>query len=88
MALLVRQLECLHCSNNRNFVVHTETAQRLVSQVEVRDLPRKAYLTCARCGSTSLINGWTDGNLYAAQGVAPRRRRKRQVAADAADYSQ
>jgi hypothetical protein len=31
MALLIRQLECLQCSHNRNFVVHTETAQHLIS---------------------------------------------------------
>jgi hypothetical protein len=82
MALLIRQLECLQCSHNRNFVVHSETAQRLVSQAELRDLPRNMHLTCPRCGSASLISVWSDGIPYAAQGMVPRRRRARRVAAD------
>ncbi len=80
MAHLIRQLECLHCSHNRSFVVHTETAQCLLTQAELRDLPRGAHLTCARCGSASLISVWSDGNPYAARGVVPRHRHKRLVA--------
>jgi transcription elongation factor Elf1 len=80
MAQLIRQLECLHCSHNRYFVVHTETAQRLLTQAELRDLPRDAHLTCARCGSASLISAWSDGNPYAARDIVPRRRRKQQAA--------
>ncbi len=82
MASLIRQLECLHCSHNRHFVVHTETAQRLLTQAELRDLPRDARLTCARCGSASLISVWSDETPYATPGIVPRRRRRRQVAAD------
>jgi hypothetical protein len=83
MALLTQQLECLHCSHNRNFTYHTETAQRLVNQAELRELPRHAHLTCPRCGSTSLIRVWSDGIPYAAQGLVPRRRRARRPAANA-----
>lgn len=82
MALPIQQLECLHCSNNRHFVVHIDTAQRLVGQAEVRGLPREAHLTCARCGGTSLIRAWADGHPYAAQGLIPRRRRVRRMAAE------
>jgi hypothetical protein len=82
MASLIRQLECLHCSQNRHFVVHTETAQRVLTQAELRDLPRGARLTCARCGSSSLISVWSDGSPYAAPSSVPRRRRRRQVAAN------
>ena len=76
MAHLIRQLECLHCSHNRSFVVHTETAQRLLTQAELRDLPRDAHLSCARCGSASLISVWSEGTPYAAQGPVSRRRKR------------
>jgi hypothetical protein len=82
MASLIRQLECLHCSHNRHFVVHTETTQRLLNQAELRDVPRGAHLTCARCGCASLISVWSDGAPFAASCKVPRRRRRRQVAAD------
>jgi len=76
MTLVIQQLECLNCAHNRNFVVHTETTQRLVSQAELRGLPRDAHLTCPRCGGVSLIAGWSDGIPYAAQGMIPRRTRR------------
>jgi hypothetical protein len=82
MAQLIRQLECLHCSHSRHFVVHTESFQRLVAQAELCDLPRDVHLTCARCGSASLIRVWSEGTPYAARGRVPRRRSKRQVPAD------
>jgi hypothetical protein len=36
---------------------------------------KRALLTCARCGSRSLIHGWTDTAPYAPPGTTPRRRR-------------
>jgi hypothetical protein len=75
MAIYTRQLECLNCSQTRSFVHHTETAQRLISQTEALALPRKAVLTCGRCGSASVLSGWGDGLPYATRGRLPRRRR-------------
>jgi hypothetical protein len=80
MAPLIRQLERPHCSHNRSFVVHTEIAQRLLTQADLCDLPRSAQLTCARCGRASLISVWSEGTPYAIQGLVPRRRRKRLLA--------
>ena len=81
MAPEIRQLECLHCSHNRSFMVHTGTAQRLLTQADLRDLPRGVHLTCGRCGSASHISVWSEGTPYATPGIVPRRGRRRQVAA-------
>jgi hypothetical protein len=43
-----------------------------------------AVLTCARCGSRSLIHGWTDTAPYAPPGTTPRRRRRPQAPAEPA----
>jgi hypothetical protein len=37
---------------------------------------KRAVLTCARCGSRSLVHGWTDAAPYAAPGSTPGRRRR------------
>jgi hypothetical protein len=54
--MIIRQVECLHCSNSRSFVMHNEATQRLVSQADLHVWPAGARFTCARCGSASLIN--------------------------------
>jgi hypothetical protein len=77
MTIYIRQIECLNCSNYRGFVHHTEAGQRLISQEEVRDLYRRAVLTCGRCGSASLILGWTDPVPYLPPDTVLRRRRRR-----------
>jgi hypothetical protein len=74
MATFVRQLECLNCSQNRSFVLHREAGQRLISQAEAQGLGRGAVLTCARCGGTSLVSGWTDTAHYATHGIVRRHR--------------
>ena len=77
MASYVKHVECLQCSNSRSFVHHTETSQRLISQVEARRLHRRAVLSCSRCASTSLILAWTDALPDGPAGVTPRRRTRR-----------
>jgi hypothetical protein len=80
----VKQIECLSCSNSRNFVHHTETTNTLISQAEAIGLPRGSMLSCGRCGSTSLVRGWGDATPYATKGYVGRRRRRRSSAALAA----
>ncbi len=75
MASYVEQLECLQCSQSRSFVLHSDRGQRTLGQAEAAKLARSALLTCARCGSSSLIRGWTDAVPYAAVGRTPRHRR-------------
>ncbi|MDB5058389.1 MAG: hypothetical protein JWO59_1861 [Chloroflexi bacterium] len=72
MANYVQQVECLQCFNYRSFVHHTEASQRRISQGEVRRLDRKAVITCDRCGTASLILGWSDAVLFASAGLARR----------------
>ena len=77
MAAYVRQLECLPCSQNRSFVLHTEAGPRLLSQADLQGLDRSVVLTCARCGGTSLLSSWTDAAPYATWGSVRRRRARR-----------
>ena len=81
MAGYTRQLECLSCSNNRSFLWHSETGQQVLSQAETVALPRGSYLTCGRCGSTSLLAVWGDAIPYATTGYVGRRRRRKSKAA-------
>lgn len=74
MGAYAEQLECLNCSQSRNFILHGDRQQRTIGQVEAAALGRGAVLTCARCGGGSLIRGWTDTVPYAAG--RPRRRRR------------
>lgn len=84
MVMYARQVECLSCSNSRNFVHHDETSSRLISQAEVAALPKDAMLSCGRCGSFSLISCWGDAVPYATTGYVGRRRRRKNAAAQAA----
>jgi hypothetical protein len=77
MAGYTRLLECLSCSNNRSFVRHGETEQQMLSQAEAAALPRGTFITCGRCGSSSLITVWGDAIPYATTGYVGRRRRRR-----------
>jgi hypothetical protein len=52
-----------------------------VSQAEALALPPRSVLSCARCGSTSLIRVWGDAIPYATKGYVGRKRRRRTVAA-------
>ena len=61
MGMYTRQLECLNCSHTRNFLHHTETSTRLLSQAEAIKLPRNAILTCGRCCSSCVFLSWGDG---------------------------
>jgi len=74
MAAYVEQLECLQCSQSRSFILHGEREQRILAQAEAARVAGRAALTCARCGSGSLIHSWTDAMPYAVAGTAPRRR--------------
>jgi hypothetical protein len=74
MGAYVEQLECLNCSQSRSFVLHGDRERRLVGQIEAARMARRAVLTCARCGSSSLIRGWTDALPYATSGRTRRRR--------------
>ena len=85
MPAYVRQLECLSCSNSRNFVHHTEAGQTILSQVEAGALPKTAVVTCGRCGSTSLVRCWGDATPYATTGYVGRRRRRRSAATAGAE---
>jgi len=66
MSSMTRQLECLSCSNTRTFVHHTTAGEHRVDQATVTALPRRAVLTCGRCGSVSLVAGWGDSFPYRA----------------------
>lgn len=87
MPAYVRQLECLSCSNSRNFVHHTEAGQTILSQVEAGALPKTAVVTCGRCGSSSLVRCWGDATPYATTGYVGRRRRRRSSTAVASTES-
>ncbi|HEY8282896.1 MAG TPA: hypothetical protein VIJ28_00780 [Chloroflexota bacterium] len=80
MVMYTRQVECLNCSNSRNFVHHSEASQRQISQADVGALPKEAVLSCGRCGSFSLIACWGDAVPYATTGYVARRRRRRKNA--------
>jgi hypothetical protein len=71
----IEQLECLNCSQSRAFVLHGDREQRLLGQAEAASLAKQQLLTCARCGSSSLIRSWTDAVSYATTAMIPRRRR-------------
>jgi hypothetical protein len=88
MAIYVQQIECLHCSNCRSFIQHTDGGQRRISQEDARLLGRRATLSCGRCGSTSLILGWTDYFAHLPTNPAPRRRRRRGAMAAATPVAQ
>jgi hypothetical protein len=70
------QLECLHCSQSRSFVLHGDGEQRLLDQVEAASVVKRTVLSCARCGSRSLIHVWNEAAPYAAPGTTPRRGRR------------
>ena len=76
MASYVAQLECLHCSQSRAFVLHGERDQRILGQAEAARITRRGVLACGRCGSSSLIRSWTDAVPYATAGRTPRRPRR------------
>ena len=78
-----RQLECVQCSNQRSFVIYSETSQTVVGQTEAAELPRGTRMACGRCGCTSLISCWTDAVPYATTGYVGRRRRRRGAIANA-----
>jgi hypothetical protein len=81
------QLECLHCSQSRNFVLHGDREQRILGQTEAAGLTketRRERLTCARCGSSSLVRCWADAMPYATT-ARPRRRRKNILPSQAPD---
>lgn len=69
-------IECLSCSNSRSFLHHADRVSRPLSQQEAFDLPRRAVLTCGRCGSRSLLRLWGDAVPYATTGYVGRRRRR------------
>jgi hypothetical protein len=74
MSSLIRQLECLNCSNKRNFMQHTAAGEHGITQAEAAALPGRAILTCGRCGSPSLVMGWDDAFPYRApETIFPRR---------------
>jgi hypothetical protein len=76
MSRLIRQLECLNCSNKRNFVHHTAAGEHGITSAEAAVLPGHDVLTCGRCGSASLVMGWDDPFPYRAQEtIFPRRHR-------------
>lgn len=76
MSSVIRQLECLSCSNHRSFVHHTAAGEHTITQATASALPRRAVLTCGRCGSVSLVAGWGDGFPYRApETIVPRSRR-------------
>jgi hypothetical protein len=76
MSRLIRQLECLNCSNKRNFVHHTATGKYGITSAEATVLPARVVLTCGRCGSPSLVMGWDDPFPYRApETIFPRRHR-------------
>ncbi len=78
MSRLIRQLECLNCSNKRNFVHHTKAGEHGITSAEATALPARVVLTCGRCGSTSLVMGWDDPFPYRApETIFPRRYRSR-----------
>jgi hypothetical protein len=75
MAAYVQQLECLNCSQSRSFVLHGDRDQRTIGQDDAIRQARAAVLTCARCGSSSLIRSWGDAVPYALAGRTRRRKR-------------
>ena len=85
MGAYIEQLECLNCSQSRSFVLHGDREQRVLGQAEAAREAKQGgrALTCARCGSGSLIRGWTDAMPFASSGKPRRRRRTAaQVGAD------
>ena len=78
MSGYTEQLECLHCSQSRSFVLHGDREQRILGQTEAARMARqtrRGVLTCARCGSSSLVRCWADAMPYATTGMSRRRRR-------------
>jgi len=76
MSRYIEQLECLHCSHSRSFLLHGDREQRILGQTEAARIARqtrRGVLTCARCGSSSLLRCWADAAPYATMG-RPRRR--------------
>jgi hypothetical protein len=84
MGAYTLQLECLSCSNRRNFLVHSEAGAQLLTQAELNSLSKHTVVTCGRCGSGSLIRSWADAIPDATTPYIPRRRRRRSKAAIAA----
>jgi hypothetical protein len=79
-----KQIECLNCSQSQCFVLYGDREQRILDQAAAARVGKRAVLACARCGSRSLIHGWTDTAPYAAPGTTPRRRRRQQAPAERA----
>ncbi|HWE60546.1 MAG TPA: hypothetical protein VHB98_02435 [Chloroflexota bacterium] len=77
MAAYVEQLECLHCSQSRTFVLQGERERRILGQAEAARVAEQVLLTCGRCGSSSLIRSRADALPDATASMAPRRRRRR-----------
>ena len=84
MLRLIRELECLNCSNKRFFVQHTVSGEHVLTQEMAAALPRSAVLTCGHCGSKSLVAGVGDGFPYRAPGTVQSRYRRPRGAAAAA----
>jgi len=84
MGDLVRQLECLSCSNKRSFVLRTATGSCTLNQAEVARIPTKVGIACGRCGGTNLIVCWDDGFPYCAPETIKHRRKSRSVVAPGA----
>jgi len=76
MSNLIRNLECLNCSNDRSFIFHTLAGEHHFTQLEAAALPGRMTISCGRCGGTSVIAGWGDSFPYRApETILPRRRR-------------
>lgn len=74
MLRLIRELECLNCSNKRFFVHHTVSAEHMLTQAAAAALPRSAELTCGHCGGKSLVVGMGDNFPYRGPETIQRRR--------------
>jgi len=84
MGDLVRQLECLSCSNKRGFLRQTATGSCTLNQADVARLPTQVGIPCGRCGGTSLMVCWDDGFPYRApETIRPRRKRGSVIATGA-----
>jgi hypothetical protein len=81
MGDLVRQLECLSCSNKRSFVRQTAAGPCNLNQADVARLPNQVGIACGRCGGTNLIVCWDDGFPYRAPETIQLRRKRGSVAA-------
>ncbi|MGH2390402.1 MAG: hypothetical protein ACRDIE_19550 [Chloroflexota bacterium] len=61
---------------------HTAAGEHSITQAVAATLPRRAVLTCGRCGCLSLVAGWDDSFPYRAPAtIFPRHRRSGGAAA-------